>query len=102
MSLMLVMVTMRICTATSSVVNIIAVSQSQHYLVFSVLLIFCLCFSNTVFTGFHQHLFLFRGYQIEEFDSQNPSECTRKYRLCRKKSLIWEFLNCDIPEQYAN
>ena len=34
MSLMLVMVTMRICTATSSVVNIIAVSQSQHYLVF--------------------------------------------------------------------
>ena len=56
MSLMLVMVTMRICTATSSVVNIIAVSQSQHYLVFSVLLIFCLCFSNTVFTGFHQHL----------------------------------------------
>ena len=34
MSLMLVMVTMRICTATSSVVNIIAVLQSQHYLVF--------------------------------------------------------------------
>ena len=56
MSLMLVMGTMRICTATSSVVNIIAVSQSQHYLVFSVLLIFCLCFNNTVFTGFHQHL----------------------------------------------
>ena len=56
MSLMLVMGTMRICTATSSVVNIIAVLQSQHYLVFSVLLIFCLCFSNTVFTGFHQHL----------------------------------------------
>ena len=56
MSLMLVMGTMRICTATSSVVNIIAVSQNQHYLVFSVLLIFCLCFSNTVFTGFHQHL----------------------------------------------
>ena len=55
MSLMLVMVTMRICTATSSVVNI-AVLQSQHYLVFLVLLIFCFCFSNSVFTGFHQHL----------------------------------------------
>ena len=32
--MMMMMKTMRICTATSSVVNIIAVSQSQHYLVF--------------------------------------------------------------------
>ena len=33
-TIMMMMKTMRICTATSSVVNIIAVSQSQHYLVF--------------------------------------------------------------------